>query len=118
MMRALLQLFAPRQVPTPRDELDQPLLYFGDEALTLRACAEGIFITGSSGSGAAIVRAYLRNGFGGIVTCCKPTDPDDWRRYARETGRERDLIFFGPRRRGKNPVTRLIIGLEDRSRQV
>jgi NAD(P)-dependent dehydrogenase (short-subunit alcohol dehydrogenase family) len=103
MIRALQQWFAPRQAPRPRDELDHPLLYFGDEALTLRACCEGVFITGSSGSGktsgsgAAIARAYLRNGFGGIVTCCKPTDPEDWRRYARETGRERDLIFFGPR---------------------
>jgi hypothetical protein len=30
----------------------------------------------SSGSGATIAKAYLRNGFGGIVTCCKPGDAD------------------------------------------
>ena len=69
----------------------------------LRACCEGIFITGAtgsgktSGSGAAIAQAFLRNGFGGIVTCCKPGEADVWRRYARQTGRERDLILFGPR---------------------
>ena len=103
MMRALKQWFIPRQAPTPQDELDQPLLFFGDEALTLRACCEGIFITGSSGSGkttgsgGAIARAYLRNGFGGLVTCCKPDEAEVWRRYARETGREHDLVFFGPR---------------------
>jgi hypothetical protein len=103
MMRALQRWLNPQPVPMSQDELDQPLLFFGDEALTLRACCEGILITGStgsgktSGSGAAIAKAYLRNGFGGIVTCCKPDEPEVWRRYARQTGREHDLIFFGPR---------------------
>lgn len=102
-MRALQQWLSPRSVPRAQDELDQPLLFFGDEALTLRAACEGILISGSTGSGktsasgAALARAYLRNGYGGIVTCCKPGDSELWRRYARETGRERDLIFFGPR---------------------
>lgn len=102
-MRSLRNLLNPRVVSLPQDELDRPLLYFGDEALTLRACCEGIFITGStgsgktSGSGAALAKAYLRNGFGGIVTCCKPDDPEVWRTYARKTGREHDLVFFGPR---------------------
>lgn len=103
MMRVLQQLFNPRQAARSDDPLDQPLLYFGDEALTLRAACEGIFITGStgsgksSGSGAAIAKAYIRQGYGGLVSSCKPGDADTWRRYARETGRERDLIFFGPR---------------------
>lgn len=103
MIRALWQLLSPSPASQALDELDQPLLYFGEEALTLRACCEGVLVTGSTGSGktsasgAAIAKAYLRNGFGGIVTCCKPGDADTWRRYARETGRERDLIFFGPR---------------------
>lgn len=102
-MRALQQFLNPRSMSALPDELDQPLIFFGREALTLRACCEGVLITGStgsgksSGSGAAIARAYLRNGFGGIVTCCKPDDPETWRRYARQTGREQDLIFFGPR---------------------
>jgi len=102
-MRALQQLLSPRSMSAPADELDQPLLFFGDNALTLRACCEGILITGgtgsgkTSGSGAAIAKAYLRHGFGGIVTCCKPDEPDVWRRYARQTGREQDLIYFGPR---------------------
>jgi len=102
MMRALQRWLTPQAFP-PLDELDQPLLYFGSEALTLRVCCEGIFISGStgsgktSGSGAAIAKAYLRDGFGGIVTCCKPDEPEVWRRYARQTGREHDMLFFGPR---------------------
>ncbi len=101
MMRVLKQLFTPRQAPASQDELDQPLLFFGDEALTLRACCEGIFITGSSGSGkttgsgAAIAKAYLRNGFGGLVTCCKPDEPEVWRRYARETAASTTWYFLG-----------------------
>src|SRR4051812_37651322 len=100
MMRILQKWFVPRQCSASHDELDQPLLFLGDEALTLRACCEGILITGStgsgktSGSGAAIAKSFLRNGFGGIVTCCKPDEPALWRRYARETGREHDLVFF------------------------
>jgi hypothetical protein len=103
MIRELQKWFNPRPSPVLQDELDRPLLFFGDEPLTLRACCEGIFTTGSSGSGktsgsgAAIAKAYLRNGFGGIVTCCKPDEPEIWRRYAHQTGREHDLIFFGPR---------------------
>src|SRR5258707_1305134 len=103
MIRTLQQWFAPTPAPATEDELDQPLLFFGNDAFTLRACCEGILITGATGSGktsssgAAIARAYLQNGFGGIATCCKPGEADLWLRYARQTGRERDLVFFGPR---------------------
>ncbi|MEO7300536.1 MAG: type IV secretory system conjugative DNA transfer family protein [Verrucomicrobiota bacterium] len=105
MMRLLQQWLNPPVIMRPpvHDELDHALLTFGNESLTLRACCEGIFITGAtgsgktSGSGAALAKSFLRNGFGGIVTCCKPDEAEVWRRYARETGRERDLIFFGPR---------------------
>ena len=102
-MLALRRWLNPQRPAASLDELDQALLFFGDEALTLRNCCEGIFVTGAtgsgktSGSGAAIARAYLQNGFGGIVTCTKPDDAELWRRYARQTGREHDLIYFGPR---------------------
>ena len=103
MIETIRRWLSPIRTAVVQDELDQPLLYFGDEPLTLRACAEGLFVTGStgsgktSGSGKAIATAYLRHGYGGIVTCVKPGDADVWRQYARETGRERDLVFFGPR---------------------
>lgn len=103
MIRTLQKWLNPSPVPSAGDELDRPLLFFGDDSLRLRDCVEGIFISGStgsgktSGSGAALARAYLQHGFGGLVTCAKPDDAEIWRRYARETGRERDLIFFGPR---------------------
>ena len=70
MMRILQRWLNPQAALTPQDELDQPLLFFGNEALTLRACLEGILIIGAtgsgktSGSGAAIAKAYLQNGYG------------------------------------------------------
>lgn len=103
MIRMLKRWLNPEPAVSSQDPLDQPLLMFGDEALTLRSCLEGILIIGgtgsgkTSGSGAAIANTYLQNGFGGIISCCKPDEAEMWRRYARETGREDDLIFFGPR---------------------
>ncbi|MFC7339527.1 type IV secretory system conjugative DNA transfer family protein [Haloferula chungangensis] len=38
----------------------------------------------------------LRAGFGGLVLCAKPDEARTWARYAREAGREGDLVFFSP----------------------
>jgi len=38
--------------------------------------------------------AYLRAGFGGLVTAAKPEEVDLWIRYASEHGREKSLILF------------------------
>lgn len=83
--------------------LDTPLLCLSPvDYWTIRDACEGVLITGatgsgkSSGSGAAIAKAYLRAGMGGIVMCSKPEERLTWERYARETGREKSLIIFGP----------------------
>jgi hypothetical protein len=88
----------------PDDPLDQILLGFSDEdPFTIRDAFEGVQIFGSvgsgktSGSGALFARAYLAAGFGGLVLTAKVDETDLWRRYARETGREDDLIVIGPK---------------------
>jgi hypothetical protein len=48
----------------------------------------------TSGSGAALARAYLKAGFGGLVLCAKKDELETWQRYARETGRSDRLIVF------------------------
>jgi hypothetical protein len=82
-------------------ELDMPLLYFTKhptDAWRIRDACEGTQIFGAtgsgktSGSGRALARAFLQNDFGGLVLCAKTDEPDLWFRYARETGRESDLI--------------------------
>lgn len=83
------------------DYLDTVLYYFnGNEPFTIREACEGVQIFGgigsgkTSGSGAALARAYLRAGFGGLVLCAKKGELDDWVKYAEETGRRNQLLIF------------------------
>lgn len=84
-------------------DLDTPLLHLSKhDRWTIRDACEGVQIFGAigsgktSGSGAAIARAYLRAGFGGLVMCAKPEERRLWERYAVETGRKDDLIIVSP----------------------
>jgi hypothetical protein len=86
----------------PNDPLDQVILGFSeDDPFTIRDSFEGVQILGgigsgkTSGSGALFARSYLAAGYGGLVLTAKVDETDLWRRYARETGREDDLIIIG-----------------------
>lgn len=65
---------------------------------SLRDAFEGTVVFGrsgsgkTSGSGAALARAFLRSGMGGLVLCAKPDEADTWQRYAEETGRSASVI--------------------------
>ncbi len=50
----------------------------------------------TTGSGQSLAHAYLRAGFGGVVLCAKASERATWERYAAQTGRTKDLVFFGP----------------------
>lgn len=83
--------------------LDNPLLYLSSyDAWTIRDACEGVQIFGAigsgktSGSGAAIAKAFLRQGFGGLVLCAKPEERVLWERYAAETGRSKHLVIVSP----------------------
>ena len=87
----------------PTFNLDHPLVKFSQNPKdwwTIRDAVRGVQIFGgigsgkSSGSGKTIAKIYLKNGFGGLVLCAKPDEKDNWIQYARETGREDDLIIF------------------------
>lgn len=77
------------------------LLELGGDAWRLKDACEGTVIFGgtgsgkTSGSGRALACSFLSAGFGGLVLCAKPDEPDLWRRYASECGREADLVTFG-----------------------
>jgi hypothetical protein len=72
----------------------------GKEDFTIRNACEGVQIFGgigsgkTSGSGSALAKSYLRAGFGGLVLCAKKDELDTWVKYAKETGREDQLIVF------------------------
>jgi len=81
--------------------LDAPLLMLSaHDNFTLRDACRGVHITGgigsgkTSGSGRMLAGAYLRAGFGGLVTAVKPGEVELWQRYAKEHGRERSLVLF------------------------
>lgn len=92
--------------PPPLPEswhLETPLLDLTNDprdVWRIRDACEGTQIFGAtgsgktSGSGRALAHAFLENGFGGLVLCAKNDEPEVWARYAVETGREKDLIFF------------------------
>ena len=81
--------------------LDTEIYHFnGQEAFTIGQACEGVQIFGgigsgkTSGSGEAIARAFLNAGFGGLVLCAKKDVLDEWKRYAKETGREHNILVF------------------------
>lgn len=81
--------------------LDSVLYHFNEtEPFTIRQACEGVQIFGgigsgkTSGSGAALAKSFLRNGFGGLVLCAKKDEVDTWKRYAAETGKTNKLLIF------------------------
>lgn len=97
---------APSPVPAlPSDpfDLDTPLLALSPvDVWRIRDACEGVQIFGAigsgktSGSGAALARAFLSQGFGGLVLCAKPEERRLWEDYARQTGRTSSLVIFAP----------------------
>lgn len=95
----------------PSWSLDMPLLQFGtlDERKrplaipwALRDACEGCQIFGGTGSGktsgpgAAVARALLRAGCGGLVLCAKPDEAENWYHHAKAADRLDDLLLFSP----------------------
>ncbi len=84
------------------DLLDQELYTVpGTETkITWADAVEGTLITGATGSGKSsgpgrhAALGMLKSGFGFCVLCAKSDEKDRWVKYARETGRENDLVIF------------------------
>ena len=88
--------------PDKRFRLDTPLVPLSkQDRWTIADACEGTQIFGAagsgktSGSGQAIAKAMLRNGFGGLVLTAKPDERMLWERYAAETGRTESVLVFG-----------------------
>lgn len=107
-MKGFLQsLFGPRNPPrtASSDEDTAPLLRLSEQpedVWTVKDSFSGCLITGetgsgkSTGSGAALARAFLKRKYGGLVLTCKADEAATWRKYCTETGRTDSLIVFGP----------------------
>lgn len=90
-------------------DLEQAIYHFnGVEPFTIGNACEGVQIFGgigsgkTSGSGAALAKAMLSAGFGGLVLCAKKDELETWVGnkekgivgYAQETGRENSFLVF------------------------
>ncbi len=91
----------PRQ--SERWDLDQTLLFWADGVpWTIGDACVGTQIFGTTGSGkstgslAAIVKAMLAAGFGGLFLTAKGSDCKTYAKLVRDAGRESDLLVFSP----------------------
>lgn len=92
-----------RQQPVSPWDLGTPLLSWVPGApFSIGDACQGIGIFGSTGAGkttgsyAAILRSYLRAGFGGVFFTVKPEDTLQYTKLVRDAGRLADLLVFSP----------------------
>ncbi|MGD9689528.1 MAG: type IV secretory system conjugative DNA transfer family protein [Phycisphaerales bacterium] len=83
--------------------LSMPILAWNEEEVFRLADAVcGVQVFGTTGSGkstgsvAALLRAYLRNQFGMMLLTVKPDDAATYRRLCAEAGRSADVVMLGP----------------------
>lgn len=83
-------------------DLATPILHFSaHDPWTIGDSCMGTQIWGSTGSGkstgslAAICRAFLRAGYGGLFLTAKPDDAATYQTYCAAAGRLDDLLIFG-----------------------
>lgn len=93
-----------RHLPDYSAGMDQPLVMLTPkDPWTIRDSFEGTQIFGepgsgkTTGSGAALAKAMLRAGYGGLVLTAKPDECALWQRYASEIGRTNSLLIVHPR---------------------
>lgn len=77
---------------------DTEIISFEGNSWTTRDASTGLICFGMTGSGKSsgplrsIALKFLELGYGGIVFCAKPDECETWAGYAREKGREKDII--------------------------
>lgn len=80
------------------------------DKFTIGDSFEGVQIFGAtgsgktSGSGKHIAKSFLKNGYGGLVLCAKPSERNSWEAYIKKAGREKDMVIFSPGRGSFNPI--------------
>jgi hypothetical protein len=78
-----------------------PIRQWGNgQAFRIIDALTGVCAFGATGSGKTsgvakhLAYGYLAHGFGGLVLCAKKEERQQWQQWAKDTGREDDLIIF------------------------
>jgi len=72
----------------------------GGEGFRIMDALTGTLIVGATGSGKTsgpgkhLAYGYMALGMGGLVLCAKPEERHQWQQWAKETGRENDLVII------------------------
>ena len=80
--------------------LDTEIMNFEGNQWMTRDASTGLICFGMTGSGKSsgplrsIALRFLELGYGGIVFCAKPDECETWESYAKEKGREKDIILL------------------------
>lgn len=95
----------PRRAKAYLSDFEQPLFMLSKiDSFNLSNAYEGVQIFGgtgsgkTSGSGRALAHSFLKSGFGGLVLCAKPSEREQWERYASECKRSDSVVVID----GKN----------------
>jgi hypothetical protein len=86
--------FHPMTVIAEFDTDTDPIPFRLSDALTGAICLGATGSGKTSGPGAKLAKAYLGEGFGGLVLCAKKDERPQWETWAKETGRYGDLVIF------------------------
>ena len=85
------------------NDMDRTLVWLTQEdGITVRQLFEGVMVFGTSGSTKTtttahmFANAFMESGYGGLVLTAKVDEKDQWREWAKECGREQDLVIFKP----------------------
>ena len=92
-----MRRFAPSARVYPYDEHTPLIRFNADDAWSIGDSFQGCVLMGETGSGKStagkhLAKAFLRLGYGGLVTTVKSTDLGNWLQWCAETGRLEDVI--------------------------
>ncbi|MBL4623554.1 MAG: TraM recognition domain-containing protein [Flavobacteriales bacterium] len=85
------------------NDMDRTLVWLTEQdGISVRQLFEGVMVFGTSGgtktttTAQMFANAFMESGYGGLVLTAKVDETPQWIQWAKECGREKDLVIFKP----------------------